>query len=200
MAGLCYPIAMTTLLTRGAEGMDRRGFSLDEILAMQAAGILDPDEKFELFDGEIVPMSPQNAPHMRVKAMIVRAWAAVLGQRLLIPEATLVLTLNPTTVFESDILVLEGLDVPSPIRPADVALVIEIADSTRTRDLQAKAPRYARSGISELWVVDLQDRVTVRHRGPGQHGWDEVRPIPFDQPISPLFDAGLTLKLADIAP
>jgi Uma2 family endonuclease len=191
---------MTTLLTRGAEGMDRRGFSFDEIVAMQAAGILDPDEKFELIDGEIVPMSPQNAPHMRVKAMIVRAWAAACGPRLLIPEATLVLSLKPATIFEPDILVLEGMDVPSPIRPADAALVIEIADSTRTRDLQVKAPRYGQAGVRELWVVDLQDRLTVRHRRPSALGWDEVSPIPFTQPISPQFDASLALTLADIAP
>ena len=44
--------------------------------------------------------------------------------------------------------------------PADVLLVIEVADSSTQFDRDVKVPLYARSGIPEVWRVDLQeDRV-----------------------------------------
>jgi len=50
--------------------------------------------------------------------------------------------------------------------PADILLVIEVADSTLRRDLAIKLPLYARNAVAEVWIVDLTvDRVIV-HRNP----------------------------------
>jgi Uma2 family endonuclease len=190
---------MMTLPTRGAERLDQCGFFISGIEAMPAAGILDQDEKFVLIDGEIVPMSPPHAPHVRVKAMLVRAWAAQLQNCLLIPEATLVISGRPAITFEVDVLILNGMDVPSSIRPHDVVIAIEIADTMRLRDLMIKAPRYGKAGVVELWVVDIPSAVTVLHRAPSADGWGEIITAPFDLTLAPLFDPGLSVRLSDIA-
>lgn len=192
---------MTILLTRGAEGLDRRGFSIDEIEAMLAAGILDPDEKFELIDGEIVPMNPQNMPHILWRARLTKWFVPKLPDTLLFaPEATLRIADRPATTFETDLLIFEPLAGAKAIRPSVVKLAIEVADTTRQRDLTVKAPRYGKSGVPELWVLDLQNNETVVHRGPNANGWDDIKTIAFDQPISPLFDAALSVRFSDIAP
>ena len=50
--------------------------------------------------------------------------------------------------------------------PADIILVIEVADSTLRRDLANKLPLHARNAVAEVWIVDLTlDRVIV-HRDP----------------------------------
>ena len=51
----------TPVSTRAAEGLERRVWTVAEIEAMVAAGIIDEDERFELIDGEVVPMSPKGA-------------------------------------------------------------------------------------------------------------------------------------------
>ena len=47
-------------LTRAADGFDRRAFTVDDIRRMQDAGIVDPDERFELLEGDIVLMQANN--------------------------------------------------------------------------------------------------------------------------------------------
>ena len=63
----CYYFAMNRLVapstTTAAEGLPRRRFTVAEIEAMTAAGILDEDERIELIGGEIVPMLPKGNRH-----------------------------------------------------------------------------------------------------------------------------------------
>ena len=191
---------MSTMLTRGAEGLDRRGFSFDEIEAMTAAGILDPQEKFEVIDGEIVPMQAQNMPHMTWKARLNRWFVQRLpSDLLLVPEGTLRLIDRPkANTFETDLLIFEPSPGAEAIRPAMVKLAIEVADTSSKRDLEAKAPRYGKFGVAELWVVDVTLRKTTVHRSPGAKGYADVSPSDFTSHIAPLFDPSLSLRLADL--
>lgn len=189
---------MSTILTRGAEGLDRRGFSFAEIEAMQTSGILDPDEKFELIDGEIVPMNAQNMPHMLWKARINRWLALRLPSNLFVGPGKLRLFDVPATAFETDLLIFEPEPGAQAIRPPMVKLAIEVADTSRERDLVVKAPRYGAAGVSELWVVDVTERVTRVHRQPIRAGYADIRAVAFAEPLSPLFDLGLVITLAEL--
>ena len=67
----------TTLVTHAADGFDRRAFTVADIERMTEAGILDPDETFELIEGEIVWMMRANHfPHERIKLALVRGLSA----------------------------------------------------------------------------------------------------------------------------
>lgn len=192
---------MTTMLTRGADGLDRRGFDLSEIRRMLEIGVLDPDEKFELIDGEIVPMSPQNMPHMSWRRAVNRWFDRALAPAwVAMPEATLTLGDRPARTFETDILIFRPRPGMDAITPADVALAIEIADTTLDKRLRVKAPRYAAGGVAELWGVDVVGGLTYVRRAPGPTGYGDVQAAPFDQPIAPGFAQTLVLSMADIAP
>jgi Uma2 family endonuclease len=192
---------MNDLLTRGADGLVRRGFSLDEIERMLAIGILDPDEKFELIDGEIVPMRPRNMPHVCWRAKITKWFVQNVTSDLEVaPEATLTLSRRPARTFEADILLFRPVPGMTQISPADVLLAIEIADTTRDKDMKVKAPRYGDFGVAELWVVDLNAKATFVHRQPRKDGYDAIVEVPFNTPLTALFDPALALTLQDIAP
>jgi hypothetical protein len=95
---------MASILTRGAEGLDPRGFSIDEIKAMLAAGLPDQDEKFELIDGEIALMSLQAMPPMTWKSRL----AGWFYQQLRpgcdkIPEGARGLKGRPATTFDTTV-------------------------------------------------------------------------------------------------
>lgn len=182
-------------LTRAAEGLDRRGFSLADVEKMIAAGILDADEKFELIDGEIVPMSPQATPHLLMKGRIGRWLAGAAPASLdVVQDATLVLAKK--TFLEPDILVYRADRRRRYPRPDQVELIVEIADSSRARDLHTKAPRYGAAGVPELWVVELNERVTYVFRGPGSEAWANAAQVGFDDPLDALFLPGAQVRVA----
>lgn len=143
-------------LTRGGEGLDRRGFTLAEVEKMIDAGILDRDEKFELIDGEIVPMmSPQASPHMQMKGRIARWLGAAAPQSLeVVADATLVLA--EKTFLEPDILVYRADKRRRYVRADQALLAVEVVDTSRSRDLSTKAPRYGAAGVPDLWVVEIE--------------------------------------------
>jgi hypothetical protein len=55
---------MRANVTRAAEGLDRRAFTVDEVLRMEAAGILSEDENLELIEGELAPMRSKTHAHV----------------------------------------------------------------------------------------------------------------------------------------
>lgn len=182
-------------LTRAAEGLDRRGFTLAEVEKMIAAGIIDADEKFELIDGEIVPMGPQASPHMQMKGRIARWLGAVAPQKLeIVQDATLLLA--PKTFLEPDVLVYAANPRRRYVRPDQALLVVEIADTSRARDLFTKAPRYGAAGVPELWVAELNERVTYVFRKPGTGDWANAKRVSFDDPLEAEFLPGQNVTLA----
>jgi Uma2 family endonuclease len=183
-------------LTRAAEGLDRRGFSLAEVEKMIEAGILDADEKFELIDGEIVPMSPQAMPHLVMKGRLARWLIGAMPAALdLVQDATLVLSDN--TFVEPDILAFQ-VDRSRRYPEADqTRLVVEISDSSRARDLFTKAPRYGAAGVPELWVAELNERVTYVFRNPGTSDWANARRVSFDDALEAAFLPGHSVRLAE---
>jgi Uma2 family endonuclease len=78
-----------------------------------------------------------------------------------------------------------------------VALLIEIAVSSRRYDLGKKAELYARMGVRELWVVDANARTTHVHRRPREGGWDSITRIPFEDAVSPLAPLDVPLRIGD---
>lgn len=181
---------MSVQLTREAEGLDRRAFSVEEVERMLEAGILDWDDKFELIGGEIVPMNAQNTPHLIIKSRVAR-W---LGSAL---DATFDVGIDGTVkvgaehLFEPDVFVARRLDAKKRgfVGIADALLVIEVADTTLKRDMGVKARAYAKAGLAELWVVDLEARVTHVHRAPGEKGYASIAALAFDDALAPLLFA-----------
>lgn len=105
------------LRTRAAEGLDRRAFSMADVEKMIEAGIIDQDEKFELIDGEIVPMmSPQAMPHVMMRTRIGNWLGRTAPSDLeVVQDATLLLA--EKTFLEPDVLVftaMRGRRYPRP--------------------------------------------------------------------------------------
>jgi Uma2 family endonuclease len=183
-------------LTRAAEGLDRRGFSLDEVEKMIAAGVIDADERFELIEGEIVPMNPQAMPHLTMKARLARALLSTCPLDIDIAQDATVL-LGARSFFDADILAFRAAPWRRYLLPEDVLLAVEIADSSHVRDLHTKAPRYGSAGVAELWVVELNERQTSVFREPGTAVWEATR-IGFEAPLSPLFLADAEIRLDEL--
>lgn len=124
---------------------------------MGETGILDPTQRTELIDARIIDMAPIGSEHADTVNRITRTLIKML------PEAIIVSIQNPvyldeTNEPEPDIALLRPREQPyreAHPGPADVLLIIEVADTSLRYDRDVKLPLYARHRIPEVWLVDV---------------------------------------------
>jgi Uma2 family endonuclease len=161
-------------VTTAAEGLPRRRFTVAEVEAMVAAGVMEEDERVELIGGELVPMSPKGIQHEVVKTALLSRWyRARPDEVLLTPETTFRLSVD--TYLEPDVVIYpRGVGLRG-LTGANVLLVVEIADSSLSYDTGRKAALYASFGIRELWVIDAVKLTTRVFREPAAEGYRDAR-------------------------
>lgn len=133
-------------------------FTVDEYEKVLETGIFD-DDRVELLNGIITIMSPINEKHRGIVARVLR----LLNIHSLLdyfysPQSSIKLENNSAP--EPDILVAKAEDsdyIDTPLRPQDVLLLVEIADSSLQIDRKIKTALYADADISEYWIINLQD-------------------------------------------
>jgi Uma2 family endonuclease len=167
---------MATAAMVGQGEREHWRFSLDDYHRLIEIGVLNEDTPVELIDGELLTMSPINPRHNAVVSRLTHLLVSVLGDRAIVrPQCSL--TLPPASEPEPDLTVLHWRDdfyVHANPEPADVHLVIEVADSSARFDRLYKLPLYARSGISEAWLVDLAHDVVLVATEPSTTGYATV--------------------------
>jgi len=182
------------MTTRAAEGLPRRRWSVAEIEAMVKAGILLEDERFELIEGEVVPMRPKGIRHEVIKAALNRYWTKRLSEEIaLVPETTF--HLDEDSFVEPDFVFYRTADGLAKLSPETALLAVEVADSSLAYDLGRKARVYAKMGVREVWVVNANSLVTTLHRQPGPEGYAETPEVAPDEPLRPWFAAELAVTL-----
>ena len=160
--------------TQAADGLPRRRWSVGEIEAMVAKGIILEDERFELIGGEVVPMSPKGVRLEVVKAALQQHWfPLIVGSPVnLITETTLYV--SEDEFREPDFLFWPRSIPLKDVTAACALLIVEVADTSLEYDLGAKATTYAALGVQELWVINAQTLVTIIHRRPEPAGYGHV--------------------------
>lgn len=143
-----------------------RAATLAEYHSMIRDGVLDEDDRVELLRGMLVAMTPQGVPHARAIRALTKHFAAAVH------DAAEVLVQLPLT--------LDGDSEPAPdlalVDPAEAArtdshprsalLVVEVAGDSLRQDPTVKCEIYARAGVPEYWIVDLEGRCVEVHRDP----------------------------------
>ena len=185
-------------VTSAAEGLPRRRFTVAEVEAMVAAGVMEEDERVELIGGELVPMSPKGIRHEVLKKALLRIWYRVASDDIdLVPETTF--RLSEDTYLEPDVIIYPRTSGLRGLTGANVLLVVEIADSSLRYDVGRKAALYASFGIRELWVIDAVRLTTRIFREPAVDGYRDVSDFgPTDQ-LSPLIaPAAFAVRLDEL--
>lgn len=133
----------------------RRLFRRSEYERMAELGILGDNERLELIEGEIIPMSPQGSRHVQAVALAQRACERAFGTGYWV-RAQFPLAVGETSMPEPDIAVVRGNIGDYPDQHPDTALlVIEASDTTLGLDRVGKASMYAKERIPEYWIQNL---------------------------------------------
>jgi Uma2 family endonuclease len=153
----------------------RRRFTVHDYHRMAEADILHEDDRVELIGGEILEMSPVGGRHAACVREINHLLSRQLGDELRADVQSPV-RLSEQEEPQPDLAVLRTRDYAGLLpTPEDVLLLIEIADTSLTYDRNVKLPLYARSGIAEIWLVDLNANIVERYTEPSGDGYRLLR-------------------------
>ena len=189
--------------TRDLNGIDRsmasltgRRWTTAELIARIEAGLLDPDEEFELIHGEVVPMSPEGRFDLNLRQDLSHFLNRKLLKGIRVDGETQ-FNLAPDTYRKPDILLRHATISAYDVRGPDALLVVEISDSSLGTDLRSKASFYASYGVREYWVIAART-VTWLYRGPSAGGYAEVREVAPHQMLVPLLVPALAFQLDQV--
>jgi Uma2 family endonuclease len=144
----------------------RRRFSVHDYHRMGEAGILHEDDRVELIEGDLVEMAAIGTRHFSCVNGLNRLLVRSVGDEAIVSVQNPV-RLSEHTEPQPDLTVLRPRDYRHALPgPEDVLLLIEVSDTTLAYDRNVKLPLYAKAGIGEVWIVDLQGEVVERHIDP----------------------------------
>lgn len=154
----------------------RHRLTVEEYHRMAETGVLAPDARVELIEGEVLDMAPIGSRHWSVVNRLNRALTLAAGERAIVSVQSS-LRLGYGSEPQPDLALLKPrADFYARALPfsTDCLLVIEVADTTGAYDRQVKLPLYARHGVPELWIVDLEMSVLRVCRKPNGDNYGDI--------------------------
>jgi Uma2 family endonuclease len=178
---------------------------VDQVYKLAEMGFFD-DKHVELIDGVLYQMTI-NPPH----AVAVGIIGDILRDRFgggVCVRMEKPLDFGRRNLPEPDFAVVNGAHRDYlKGHPKTARLIVEVSDSTLRKDRVLKAHLYARAGIADYWIVNLNDRQVEVHRNPGpdpsrtgRYRYADVTVVPADGQVSPLAVPGAEIAAADLLP
>jgi Uma2 family endonuclease len=135
----------------------RHRISVHDYHRMGEIGVFPPDARVELIEGEIIDMAPIGNDHQSIVDQLNRALVMAVGDNAIVRVQGSV-RLSEWSEPQPDLLLL----APRPdfyrsqfASGTDTLLLIEVSDTTLRYDHDVKVPLYARHGVPEVWIVDV---------------------------------------------
>jgi len=178
----------------------RRRITVEEYEVMYEAGVFKPDERLELINGEILKVAPMNAPHMAHVARLSRIFIETLGRKATV-FTQLPVVLSEDSEPEPDISILRWRsDDYFSAKPSaqDVYAIIEVASTSLVYDRRVKLPLYARVGVPEVWIVNVQARELEVYRNPKGEDYAERQILQPTDRISLLAFPDVEIPLSEV--
>jgi Uma2 family endonuclease len=177
-------------------------FTAADYARMLEAGILHEDDRVELLGGQVVEMSPMGAPHAAATERVRHVLSGALGSRAQVRDQK-PLALGEYDEPEPDLSVVRpraDFYLQGHPGPADVLLLVEVAETSLVYDQSTKAALYAAAGIREVWVVNLPDGVLEVYRDPRPTGYQDRQTHRRDERVAPQAFPDLEAAVADLLP
>ena len=169
---------------------------------MGEAGIFGPEERVELLDGLLLEMPPGGPPHAYSVGRVTSAFYRLFNGRAYI-RGQAAMTLDRWSEPEPDILLSdlpeEQYAVAHP-KPSQVLLVVEVAVTSLRYDAGAKLRAYARRGVREYWIVDVEHEHVGVYREPRGERYKKHERAGRGTSIAPLAFPEDAIAVNDILP
>jgi Uma2 family endonuclease len=150
-----------------------RRITVDEYERITEAGALEDPSRVELIDGSMVEKMAKNTAHRYTTKETLKAldsrlpagWTSQKEEPVRIP---------PYDEPEPDVAIIRGTDADYEFRlprAADVALLVEVSETTLSQDRGKELSSYAKARIPVYWIINLLDRQVEVYSRPGKTGY-----------------------------
>ncbi|MCI0640738.1 MAG: Uma2 family endonuclease [Gemmataceae bacterium] len=167
---------------------------------MAETGVIKPDARVELLDGQIIDMMPIGPFHGGTVNTLIQLFSELAKKRYLVSAQNPV-RLNDHSEPEPDLMLLkpkaDNYKSRHP-KPGDVFLIIEVADSTLEFDREEKIPAYGAAGISEAWLVNLPEQKIEVYREPHYTGYGSKTVLRPGEKAQPSAFPDVTVDVAEL--
>lgn len=175
----------------------RLPLTTDAFFLLDQQGLFRDYRKTELIEGDIIVMNSQFRPHAYLKQTIAYALHDALRETGLAVIAEVTVAMPPHSAPEPDIVVTSEPKGEGAIPLDSVRLIVEVSDATLRTDLKQKAALYARHGVPEYWVADINAHLLHIHAEPGPQGYARKLQQSLDEPIAALTLPGVSIRIDD---
>jgi len=168
----------------------RKRWTRCECAGLAASGLFEK-ERLELVDGELISKMGKNRPHVNSWKLMLIWLLEAFGRQFVDAEAPIDVASSDNELNEPvpDLMVLRqetaSFTSGNP-QPQDISLLVEIADRSLNFDRTVKAALYARAGIIEYWVLDVNGRRLFCHRDPDAGRYQSVVVYGEQESLAPL--------------
>jgi Uma2 family endonuclease len=185
-----------------ATATTNRRVTEEEYFRMAETGEIAPGQRTQLIEGEIIYMFPGGPFHNDVIDDLVAFFTALSNGRWKVMNQR-ILRIDEYSLPEPDIMLAHPERGIKRYRgkhasPGEVFLVVEVSDSTLRLDKKDKIPLYAKAGVREVWIINLQERVLEIYRDPLFDKFDSVRKIKPGEFASPEAFADVKVNVAEL--
>ncbi len=157
------------------------------------------NQRVELIEGEIVEMSPIGYLHIKGVALSVEAAEMAFGTGYFVLSQSPVV-LNDFSEPEPDVAVYTGTVRDLSDTPTNPVLIIEVSDTTLSFDRSTKARAYARAGIADYWILNVQENVLEVYRNPLNGRYAPRTVYQRGQSVAPLAVPQSPISVDDLLP
>lgn len=186
------------LEVRERAAMPYHRWSVDEYHQMAQAGLLDETDRVELIEGELIDMAPIGSKHAFRVDSVARALQLAVGKALLVRVQNPIL-LGEHSEPQPDIAVVKDKNyAESHPEAEDVLLIVEVSDTTLAYDRDVKLSLYARHGIPEVWLLEVNAGELTVYREPAEGQYRLIRKPTAAEAVSPMLVPGVAISLAEV--
>jgi len=168
------------MVTAMEHWLPKHRISVGDYYRMVEVGLLAPDARVELIEGEIIYLAPIGTDHISVVDQLTRLLVVAAGQRAIVRVQS-ALRLDEYSEPQPDLSLLRPHDSFYRDRHAGAAealLVVEVAMTSVRYDRSRKVPLYARLGVPEVWLFDLEAATLEIYRNPVDGTYTDVSITP----------------------
>lgn len=183
--------------------MQRHRFTVEEWERMGAAGVLPPDARMELIEGEVIDMAPIGPAHGSYEKRLIAWFGGHIDASEAIISAQDPIRLGDFSEPQPDLMLLRPKsDFYAEGHPtaSDVLLLIEVADTTLERDRDYKMPLYGRYGVVESWLLNLLDGTVEVYTNSTERGYADRHIAVAGEVLRPVLLNGLAVPVNEILP
>jgi len=178
----------------------RHRLDVEAYYKMAEAGILGPNDRVELIDGEIFDMVPIGSEHGGTTNRLNRLFARAAADGLALVSVQGPLRLDAFNEPEPDLMLLKPR--PDDYRgrhpgATDVVLLVEISETSLSHDRGTKLPLYAKFGVPEVWIVDLKGAAVEVYREPKGDGY-ALKERLISGALAPVLLPGVTIDVGSL--